>query len=137
MASSATTTSALDKDFASAQKLFLDSLPASERALFFSCNSAEELLVEVKKLSRFKLEKSRWKRSFECIKRFSGNLQPYFTVINIFVSSHPEWCAIAWGAVRLLLQVGCHIACPLEMKMANGIDLDPSWQTTSPAFSIS
>ncbi len=107
----------MDKEFADAQNQFLNSLPATERALFFSCNSAEELLTEVKKLSRFKPEDSRWRRSFECIQRFSDNLKPYFSVIDTFVSSHPEWCAIAWGAVRLLLQVGCDSVYSLKTNL--------------------
>jgi hypothetical protein len=39
------------------------------------------------------------------IKTFSSRLQPYFDILNIVVQSHPEWAAIAWGAIRLVLQV--------------------------------
>ena len=39
------------------------------------------------------------------IHKFGASLQPYFKILNIVVQSHPEWSAIAWGAVRLVLQV--------------------------------
>lgn len=32
-------------------------------------------------------------------------LQPYFEVIGLVVSSHPEFSAIVWGALRLVFQV--------------------------------
>jgi hypothetical protein len=32
-------------------------------------------------------------------------LGPFFEVVNLFVSSHPEFAAIAWGAIRLVFVV--------------------------------
>jgi hypothetical protein len=32
-------------------------------------------------------------------------MEPYFEVINIFVSSHPEFAALVWGALRLVFVV--------------------------------
>ncbi|KAJ3535001.1 hypothetical protein NM208_g7314 [Fusarium decemcellulare] len=39
------------------------------------------------------------------IRTFSDKLSPYFKIIDIFCSTHPEWANIAWGALRLILQL--------------------------------
>ena len=39
------------------------------------------------------------------ISAFSDGLKPYFRIVDLVVSSHPEWAAIAWGALNLILQV--------------------------------
>ena len=39
------------------------------------------------------------------IESFRGAIEPYFKVVDIVVSSHPEWAAIVWGAVRLVFTV--------------------------------
>jgi len=39
------------------------------------------------------------------VKAFSDNLKHYFDVIGILIQSHPEYAALVWGAVRLVLQV--------------------------------
>lgn len=43
------------------------------------------------------------------IHRFGKLLQNYFEVVDIFVSSRPEYAAIAWGAIRLALKVSPEI----------------------------
>lgn len=39
------------------------------------------------------------------IERISTRLKPFFQVIEIFVSSNPEYAAIAWGSIRLIFMV--------------------------------
>jgi hypothetical protein len=39
------------------------------------------------------------------IDQFVQKIEPFFKTIDIFVSTHPEWAGIAWGAMRLLFQV--------------------------------
>jgi len=94
-----------DEEFFKSHELFFNTLSGNERSQFKSCISAEELLEEVKKFSRFKGEKRIWIRPFECIKRFSDSLAPYFDIIGMFIQSNPQWTAIAWGVVRFILQV--------------------------------
>jgi hypothetical protein len=36
---------------------------------------------------------------------FAKSLGPYFGIVEMIVSSHPEYAAIAWGGVRLVFQV--------------------------------
>lgn len=41
------------------------------------------------------------------VDHFRKSMEPLFEVVNIFVSTHhPEWAGIAWGAIRLVFQVG-------------------------------
>ena len=39
------------------------------------------------------------------IDRFAKVWSPFFDIIGIFVSSHPEYAAFAWGAIRLVFLV--------------------------------
>lgn len=48
---------------------------------------------------------SRCTRIMEPITRLADKLSPFFGIIGIFVSSHPEYAALAWGSIRLVLLV--------------------------------
>jgi len=39
------------------------------------------------------------------IDQFAKAMEPFFKITDLLVSSHPEWSAIAWGAIRLVFQV--------------------------------
>jgi len=90
--------------FLEVKETFLLSISAEERAQFSSCRSPAELVESIATFSSGS-EKSGFKRTTEQIESFSKKLQPYFDILGIFVSSNPEWAAIAWGALRLVLQV--------------------------------
>src|SRR5437762_400904 len=90
--------------FKEAQESFLKSISEKERAQFESCRSAEELLGKVEAFGAFQSRHRHLTRSLVRIKRFSDVLQPYFDVINIIQSSHPEFAAIAWGSFLLVLK---------------------------------
>jgi hypothetical protein len=123
-----------DTEFLKAHELFFDALSGSEKSQFKPCTSSEELLDEVKKFVRFKGEKRNWIRPFECIKKFSDSLSPYFDIIGTFIQSNPQWSAIAWGIVRFILQVRKHSAVRVE-RHKNTTNCQKSWQTTSLPFS--
>jgi hypothetical protein len=44
-------------------------------------------------------------RGCQAIDKFSRTMKPYFDVVDTLVSSHPEYAAILWGAVKLVCQV--------------------------------
>lgn len=93
--------------FDEARDSFIASLPKKERMLFAPCSSAEDLLDGIKKLHIIRKQSQNWKIS-ACLKRiraFSDALTPYFEVVTIFVSSNPQYTALLWGALRLILQV--------------------------------
>ncbi len=58
----------------------------------------------VHKLETITSEKKYGKR-LGVISEFAKNLNVYFGVVDILVSSNPQYAALAWGAFRLLLQV--------------------------------
>ena len=65
----------------------------------------------IKNLQEYIKEHSKGKRSrllAACsrIESFRVAIEPYFKVVDIVVSSHPEWAAIFWGAIRLIFTVG-------------------------------
>jgi hypothetical protein len=90
--------------FRDAKDSFLLGLTQQEQTQFSTCSSPEELINSLGPFT-LRFEKGRRNRIIQSIKIFTENLQPYFEVLNIFISSHPDWAAIAWGAFRLVLQV--------------------------------
>jgi hypothetical protein len=92
--------------FLQARDNFLASLPASERARFSNCKSAQALITDVGKFLEFPNHSSQFnKLVLSKVKQLSDSLKPYFEVINILVSSHPDYAAILWGSLRLVCQV--------------------------------
>jgi hypothetical protein len=90
--------------FEEVREKFLQTLPDRERSLFSKCASAKDLLAEAR---NWKTIKNRFQGSYLMgnIKKFSDCLQPYFDAVGMIVSSNPEYAAIAWGVIRLALQV--------------------------------
>jgi hypothetical protein len=94
--------------FAEAKKNFLDSLTVEEQARLTDCSSAQILLDEVKKFEVIAKSKQRGLRFAQKIQSLSESLGPYFSIIEIFCGAHPEYANLAWGALRLILQVPSH-----------------------------
>ena len=91
--------------FAAAKDQFLESISEKERLRFAECTSVEQLLAEVQTFNISKQDRRKHDIMIGHIHKFGASLQPYFEILNIVVQSCPEWSAIAWGAVRLVLQV--------------------------------
>jgi hypothetical protein len=93
--------------FAAARDRFLDSLEDDERMLFSPCASAEDLLGGLKKLNIIakKLQTQRSSGLLDQVKKFSDRLKPFFEIVDIFISSNPQYTALVWGALRLVLKV--------------------------------
>jgi hypothetical protein len=58
---------------------------------------------QIKNLSSHRT--SRLLEACKKIQQFGKAMSPFFNITDIFVSSHPDWAAIAWGAIRLVFQV--------------------------------
>jgi hypothetical protein len=57
-------------------------------------------------LDRLKTRKSKGAaRILTTIARFAASFDPYLKVVDVLVSSNPEYAALCWGALRLVLQV--------------------------------
>jgi hypothetical protein len=94
--------------FSEVKDSFLQSISDEERAQFSSCESPEELVKSIATfLTGFK--KSWFTRMTMQIESFSKQLQPYFDILGIVVQSRPEWAAIAWGSLRLVLKACEHV----------------------------
>lgn len=91
--------------FEEARDQFLKGLSPEEREQFIKLSSAEELLSDIAKLDHVRDDKKLLQRSMKKIKDLSDRLSPYFEIVNIVIQSHPEFAALAWGAIRLVLQV--------------------------------
>lgn len=94
--------------FEKAKDSFLAVLSPGEIATLTSLTgptTPDVLMDEAKRITeRFK-DKSRSFRAYAQVSAFGESIRPYFEVLGIVVSSHPTWAAIAWGALRLILQV--------------------------------
>lgn len=96
----------MDNDiFNKALDAFVETLAPDERALFSSCSSAEQLLADVRRLDPISKDRARGRGFLERITVFSEKLAPYFEVIGIIISSNPQYSAVVWGAIRLVLQL--------------------------------
>lgn len=94
------------KAFDDALERFLETLSADERMLYSPCSSADELLEGLRKLDVIskKSQKRVGGRLTKGIKKLNDCLQPYFEVVGIFIQSNPQYTALVWGALRLVLQ---------------------------------
>jgi hypothetical protein len=50
-------------------------------------------------------QRSRLSEAAKKISSIGNAMEPYFNVVDIFISSHPEWAGLLWVAVRLVFQV--------------------------------
>lgn len=102
--------------FIEAHDAFLNSLQPSERSLFAKCSSAEDLITEVRENEKLSRNPSLIRRSISKLDTLNQALSPYFDAIGLFTQSHPEFAAIAWGAIKLALQVsGAHFTDPMPL----------------------
>jgi hypothetical protein len=95
------------KAFDDALERFLETLSTDERMLYSPCSSADELLEGLRKLDVIskRSQKRVGGRLTKGIKKLNDCLQPYFEVVGIFIQSNPQYTALVWGALRLVLQV--------------------------------
>jgi len=121
--------------FIEARDAFVASLQPSERQRFAACASAEHLILEIQSIEALSRKPSLLRRAISKIKALDEVLCPYFESIGLFVQSHPEFAAIAWGALRLALQVGSKVA--LDRGADAVLTLLFSLPAISPPFSKS
>ena len=84
---------------------FQSSLSDEDRANFKSFQDPSSMIEAIKEPFLAKADKSRLLAACRKVESFAKKLNGFFPVIDIFVSSHPEYAALAWGAIRLVFQV--------------------------------
>lgn len=62
-------------------------------------------LEHVVKVARKEYESSRNKRLKKWLERFSSRLMYYGNIFDILAQHHPEYVALAWGAMKFLFVV--------------------------------
>ncbi|GAB1317800.1 NACHT domain-containing protein [Madurella fahalii] len=107
--------------FAEALKKFQAIIPQDERAAFDQFGSCGSMLEVIEAQAAKSPEKSRLLRCCKKINHFATRWEPFFEITNIVVSSHPEWAALAWGAVRLVFKLCDHYTVFFE-KLADMFD---------------
>jgi hypothetical protein len=108
--------------FKAACEQFRASLSEKQRQIFKEYPDAISMLDAIRgQAEQHPTHKALLARCCKKIFALSTMMEPYFEVINLFVSSHPEFAGIAWGALRLVFVVRpIH---PLHPRFAFG----PSW----------
>jgi hypothetical protein len=94
--------------FKQAKDEFLLSLPPNERSKFVTYNSASEMMENIAAFEKSINERRQFEWAVKKIRKFNGALEPYFAVVDILIQSHPDYAALVWGALRLVLQVSLH-----------------------------
>ena len=102
---------------------FLLSLPPAERQLFSSFPSSGQMLDEIRQWDVIQRKQFTGAKLFSNIKKFSDGIQPYFDIVGLVVSSHPECAALAWGGLRLVLKV-----CLCQRHDCQDCSYEYSWQ---------
>jgi hypothetical protein len=73
-----------------------------------STASAKDVLVIVETAKRKYEDKSNDHNSTrQWLERFSSRVMYYGKIFDTLAQHHPEYVALAWGAVKLVLTVGC------------------------------
>lgn len=92
--------------FRAASERFQSSLSDEQRSMFVAHPSSASMLQAMQDFAASRAgDRPLLERILVRIERVSTRLRPFFQVIEIFVSSRPEYAAIAWGSIRLIFMV--------------------------------
>lgn len=101
--------------FANTYRSFRDGLSTDEKQLFAEFPNSKEMIASVQKqCDQDQIHQSRLTMCIACVESFGKRMEPFFDVVGVFVSSHPEYAAILWGSVRLMFQLGINYIAFLE-----------------------
>ena len=101
--------------FKSACEQFRSSLSPAQQTLFAEYPSAVLMLDSIREQAdSHPSQKTTLAKCCKMISSISERLSPFFEVVNLFVSSHPELAGLAWGSLRLVFVLGTNHAQFLE-----------------------
>jgi len=63
--------------------------------------------------------RSRLHNAISKVTSFAGALGPYFKIVELIISSHPEFSATAWSGVRLVFQVSYSVVAFVSSSLVN------------------
>jgi hypothetical protein len=84
---------------------FRSSLTCQEKALFEEFQNPKDMLHDLRTKCQDVRNGRKLTKLCHIIERFASAWEPFFEVTSIFISSHPEFAGIAWGAIRLVFLV--------------------------------
>lgn len=97
--------------FRAASERFQSSLSDEQRSMFVAHPSSASMLQAMQDFAASRAgDRPLLERILVRIERVSTRLRPFFQVIEIFVSSRPEYAAIAWGSIRLIFMLASNHA---------------------------
>ena len=102
--------------FAVAATDFRNGLSEDQRERFQLFDDPCEMIKDLKEHIKRHSKRSRLLAACSRIESFRAAIEPYFKVVDIVVSSHPEWAAIVWGAVRLIFTVSVLEGVPIVLS---------------------
>ncbi|KAF5645963.1 NACHT domain protein [Fusarium tjaetaba] len=94
---------------------FRSSLTEKDKALFKEFSDAKSMLATITEDAKsHPVHSSTLTRCCKGINSIANRLSPFFDIASLFVSSHPEFAALAWGSIRLVFVLGSNHAKFLE-----------------------
>jgi hypothetical protein len=91
--------------FNNAIQTFRESLSDAERLNFREFESPGAMVEDIQQHCEKFFKDRKLTRFCRRIQIFASAWEPFFEITNIFVSTHPDWAGIAWGAIRLVFIV--------------------------------
>ncbi|KAI0896147.1 hypothetical protein F4806DRAFT_52648 [Annulohypoxylon nitens] len=96
------------KLFTSAHKSFQDIIPKEEHSAFADFKDSDSLMKNLRAQIDESPTQTRLHSCCRKIDSFAKRWEPFFGITDIFVSSHPDIAALAWGSVRLVFKLCGH-----------------------------
>jgi hypothetical protein len=99
---------------------FRESLSPSQLVLFREFRDSQSLISAIQdQVKKHPIHGSVMARCLRGVSALATMLGPFFEVVNLLVSSHPEFAAIAWGAIRLVFVVSSPAFVSWAMLLSN------------------
>lgn len=114
---------------------FRQGLTADDKALCDEVKTRDVMLNALTKecaSSSRKDDNGKLFRFLGAMDRFSDHLRPFFDVIDMIISSHPDYAAIAWGGLKLLFLVSSY----LSEHASHQLDIDKEFYSSLVATSV-
>ena len=91
--------------FNGTSEAFYAALSEEDKRRFRRYDDPETMIRDLEAHCKSMKEHRKLLASCEAVAKFSNSLSPFFDIVNIFVSTKPEFAGIAWGAIRLVFMV--------------------------------
>jgi hypothetical protein len=95
-----------DAIFANTFQAFHNTLTDDQKELFVPYTNAQSMIESVEsQMKRHPVHDTRLTACVARLNAFAQGFAPFCEIIDIIVSSHPEYAGLVWGAIRLVFVV--------------------------------